>query len=56
LLSSSANADDPVVAAVNEENRQRGILQTPTEPVIGFVEGETRSRGMTIGKWVKATI
>jgi hypothetical protein len=29
------------------ESRERGVLDTPQEPVIGLAEGETRWRGMT---------
>ncbi len=30
------------------ELRSRGVLDTPTEPVIGLAKGETRWRGMTL--------
>jgi hypothetical protein len=46
-LSSSAKADDPVFRDGEFLPQSLGVLDTPTEPVIGLAEGETRWRGMT---------
>jgi len=47
LPSSPAKAGDPVLQRRLDSNQRRGVLDAPTEPVIGLAEGETRWRGMT---------